>query len=801
MRILFILFFAIPTVRECIAQQVTVKDKTTKEVLEYVVISCTDIENTVHTNEDGMADISHFQGRDSIEFRVLGYKTEITSFNDLESAGFVLLMSRKGLSLDEVVISSTRWSQSSREIPGKVNSVSLRSAELSLPQTAADLLGTTGKVFIQKSQQGGGSPMIRGFSTNRLIYIVDGIRMNTAIFRGGNLQNVISLDPFAIQKTEVLFGPASVLYGSDAIGGVMSFQTLNPSLAKDREILSHGNATGRYSSANQEFSAHFDINLANKKWGALTSFSHYNYGDLRMGNHGPEEYLRYFYVERQDSLDVVKTNSDPLLQSPCAYSQINLMQKILYVPDNKWELLYGFHLSETSDFARYDRHLQLRNGSPRYGEWYYGPQKWMMNNVSIAYKEGNTLFDESSFRLALQSFGESRVDRGFQSAEQHIREEKVLAWSCNADFRKKTGNTHQLYYGFEIVYNDVRSGGTDENVFTGLRIAGPSRYPQSTWQSNAMYLNFQYRLSDKINLQAGTRYNHVNLDAKFDTTFYSFPFTGVTLSHGAITGSLGIVIRPDDQWVMSINTATAFRSPNVDDMGKVFDSSPGFVTVPNPGLKPEYAYNADFEIAKIFGEILKADIGTYYTYLNDALVRRNHTLNGSDSILFDGTMSRVQAIQNAASAWVYGIQAGIEIRLGSGFGFVSDINYQHGEEELDDGSFSPSRHTPPFFGVSKLMYGNRKFEMQLYAVYSGSKPYDDLAQEEKDKPELYAKDADGNPYSPSWYTLNYKVRYDVSDTFTLSAGLENITSQRYRSYSSGIAAAGRNFVMSVKVHF
>jgi hemoglobin/transferrin/lactoferrin receptor protein len=93
------------------------------------------------------------------------------------------------------------------------------------PQTSADLLANSGHVFVQKSQLGGGSPMIRGFSTNRVLITVDGIRLNNAIFRGGNVHNVISINPFNIEKTEIILGSGSVIYGSDAIGGVMNFYT------------------------------------------------------------------------------------------------------------------------------------------------------------------------------------------------------------------------------------------------------------------------------------------------------------------------------------------------------------------------------------------------------------------------------------------------------------------------------------------------------------------------------------------------------------------------------------------------
>ena len=202
----------------------------------------------------------------------------------------------------------------------------------------------------------------------------------------------------------------------------------------------------------------------------------------------------------------------------------------------------------------------------------------------------------------------------------------------------------------------------------------------------------------------------------------------------------------------------------------------------------------------MFDDILKIDVNGYYTILNNALVRRDFKLNGNDSMMYDGTMSKVQAIQNAAVANVYGIQAGLDVQFGYGFGFSSDFNYQKGEEELDDSTKSPSRHAPPWFGVSRLMYSANKLNMQFYTVYSGEKKFDELPEEEKGKTEIYAIDKDGKPCSPGWYTLNFKAMYQFSDHLSVSAGLENITDQRYRPYSSGIVAPGRNFILSFKAN-
>ena len=447
-------------------QTLTVKDRETEEPLEWATVVSQNPKAFVTTNAKGQADLSAFVGAQNMEIRTLGYKTVRYSFAELKARNFELLLEATNLNLDEVVVSATRWKQNTRNIPSKITSIRSREIALQNPQTAADLLSVSDQVYIQKSQQGGGSPMIRGFATNRLLYTVDGIRMNTAIFRGGNIQNVISLDPFSVESTEVLFGPGSVIYGSDAIGGVMSFQTLLPELSLSDEPLITGSAVSRYSSANNERTAHFDVNLGFKKWALVTSISSNNFDDLRQGTNGPEDYLKGYYVQRIDSVDRIIEQEDELMQRPSAYSQINFMQKVRFKPNEKWDFQYGFHLSETSPFGRYDRHNRMRNGNPRYAEWSYGPQQWMMNNLNITHEASSTLFDRMSVRLAVQNFEESRIDRDFNSTIRTTRTEEVDAYSANIDFNKSVGKRHTLFYGFEFVLNEVNSSGKDENIDT-----------------------------------------------------------------------------------------------------------------------------------------------------------------------------------------------------------------------------------------------------------------------------------------------------------------------------------------------
>jgi hemoglobin/transferrin/lactoferrin receptor protein len=783
------------------AQKIIVKDANTLSPIEFVSVSADSAAISVFTDQRGSAQFSGFKNRNQIHFTKLGYNTFTSDYESIEKDAFVVLLHHSNFSLDEVVISATRWEQSQRDIVNKIQTISSNDVKFQNPQTTADLLSNSGEVFVQKSQGAGGSPMIRGFSTNRLLISVDGVRMNTAIFRSGNLQNVISIDPFAIERAEVFYGPGSVMFGSDAIGGVMSFYTLRPKFSGDKKLYVSGNASSRFSSANNEFTAHFDINVGGQKWASVTSYSLNRFGDLRMGKNGPDEYLRKFYVVREDSMDRVVSNADPLLQTPSEYSQMNLLQKVAFKPGENWLMTYTMQYSTTGDFARYDRLLRTKDGLPRSAEWYYGPQTWLSNALTVDNFHKNAIYDKLAITLAYQYFNESRHDRDFNKVVLRHREEKVDAYSLNLDFSKDLSINKKLLYGMELVTNLIESTGTDEDISSGESITGPARYPESNWASMAVFASYQQRFSEKILMQTGLRYNHFLLNADFDTTFYPFPYTTAKLNDGALTGSLGFVYQPADQWMINANLSTGFRSPNVDDLGKVFDSQPGTVIVPNPDLGAEYAYNTEIGISKVFGELVKIDFSTYYTLLEDAMVRRPFTLNGEDSIYYNGELSGVMALQNAAMATIYGIQAGLEIKLPSGFGFYSSLTWQKGEEELEDGSKSPLRSAAPMFGLTKLTFTASKLQLNLYADYNSEVSFANMPEEEKAKDYMYASDAEGNPYSPSWYTLNFKAQYQINDLISVTSGIENITDQRYRTYSSGIVSPGRNFIISANLRF
>ncbi|HET8753057.1 MAG TPA: TonB-dependent receptor, partial [Salinimicrobium sp.] len=291
------------------------------------------------------------------------------------------------------------------------------------------------------------------------------------------------------------------------------------------------------------------------------------------------------------------------------------------------------------------------------------------------------------------------------------------------------------------------------------------------------------------------------LEAQFDDRFYDFPFSEAILNTGALTGSAGLSWQQNEIINWKLNFSTAFRAPNIDDVGKIFDSSPGAVVVPNPNLQPEYAYNSELGVLLNFEDILIVDLAGYYTHLDNALVRRDFSLNGETTILYQGEPSRVQAIQNAAKAYVYGFEAGASLNFTQNLNFNANFSITEGEEEQDDGTEAPLRHAAPAFGNAHLVWQNGKLKFDLFGEYNSEFSYDELAPTEQEKPYLYAVDANGNPYSPEWYTLNFTTQYEFSEHFSATASLENITNQRYRTYSSGIASAGRNLILALRYQF
>ena len=706
--------------------------------------------------------------------------------------------------LDEVVISASKFSQKFREVPKKVTQINRSMIEFTNPMTSADLLERGGYVYIQKSQLGGGSPMIRGLSTNRLVLSVDGVRLNNAIFRSGNIHNVISISPMNIENTEVIMGSASVLYGSDAIGGVMNFYTKKAKLSNDSNPNIQININSRYSSASKEKMYHIDFNYGLEKMAFLSSFSKSEFGDLTTGIHGPLDYLRPNYVtQNSEGDDILVTNSKPRVQRNTGYSQTNFMQKVLYEPNENLSIDIGIHFSKTGNIPRYDRLIRTNeNEGLYYSEWYYGPQEWLLINNQVNFIPKETKFyDELKFGSSFQKFSESRNSRKFDDGYLKSREEELDIFSFNLDFFKKLSENSNITYGLEIIENNVGSYAKSINIDDLSETSISTRYPDnSSLNSLGLYINYKTKIIEDVFFQSGVRYSSTELksDLSQNNIYYDFMYENTTLENGAFVGGIGLswVRNIYNNWKFNINTA--FRSPNIDDLAKVFDSEPGSVVVPNPDLKPERSFGLEFGGYFRTKNNIELDFSSYVTYLYNSFIRDDFTLsNGVSEIIYDGELSQIQALQNSSKSFIYGIEFGINMFLNKNFRIKSQHNLIAGYElnELPIGM--PVRHIPPNYGNFHFLYNNGDFTIDTYLNYNSKISFSNLAESERAKPYMYALDENGNPYSPSWMTFNVRSKYSFSKMLNINFTVENITNKLYRPYSSGISAPGLNFIFSV----
>ena len=776
------------------SQNVLIVDDATGKPIADVFIYHENKKDVTYSSEKGLADISSFQSG-LIFFQHPSYYQQSIAFL---GSNLRISLKEKIMAYNEVVISANKWEQEEESVSQQIMTINKRKVQFQNPQTSADLLESTGQVFVQKSQLGGGSPKIRGFSANSVLLVVDGVRMNNAIFRSGNLQNIINIDPNALESSEVIFGPGSVLYGSDALGGVMDFHTITPKWSTDDVTDVTANGLARYSSAASEQTGHVDLSVSQKKFTFFHSSTFTSFDDLRAGSNrsgGYEnEFERTFIVERVNGEDQLIRNSDINVQKFSGYNLFNTISKLKYRLGPNADINYGFYFSTTSDIPRYDNlteTIRLDTDSLDNAEWFYGPQKWQMHNLRLNFYKSNRLFDQARITLAYQNFEESRNDRGFGDDRLRTRTETVDMYSLSTDLDKEFANSN-LYYGLDFYYNDINSSAFRRNLETGAISHTSSRYPDggSTYTSFAAYGSYVNKLTKQVTFNSGVRFNTIHLSGSTtDSSAIANDASEINLTNSAFNGSLGLAINLNDENKISYNISTGFRAPNVDDVGKVFDVGRSLV-VPNQNLKPEYSLS--YELAyqrKTDLSFLK--VVAFHSRLFDAIIDGPFSLNGSNTVTFNGELLEVFAKVNTGDAEIYGGSIVYTAEVSDKWAISKTISVTEGRDITNN---QPLRHTTPIFGRATLIFKQNKLRSEFYIAYNTDRDIDDIPDSEiVRKPYLYTDSG-----TPGWYTLNLKSSYQINESIILNAGLENILDQHYRPYTSGISAPGRNFIIALR---
>ncbi|HLF46795.1 MAG TPA: TonB-dependent receptor [Chitinophagaceae bacterium] len=710
--------------------------------------------------------------------------------------------------LEEVVISANKFAERKKNINQKIEVITAKTIAAINAQNIGDLLSSTGNVFIQKSQQGGSSPVLRGFEASRVLLVIDGIRMNNAIYRAGHLQNVITVDQNMLERVEVLYGPASTLYGSDALGGVIHLRTKVPQLAWEKKILLKTVAFSRFSSVNNEKTIHANFNMGGKKISWLQSFTYSYFGDMKMGSNYPAKYpgfgRRDSLISTENGIDNMIANKDSRIQKFSSYKQWDITQKILFKPSDKFSHLLNIQMSNSTNVPRYDRLQDKRNFGDsigttlRFAEWYYGPQTRYLGSYELNFSTAG-FFNLLRLNLNYQNIEESRQQREYRRYDQFdSRKEKISIAGFILDARKKWDN-HELTAGADGQLNFLTSTASRTNRITGMVSPLDSRYPNG--KNNMNYFGFFAQHLMKLNngkliLNDGIRLQVVTLHSAIaDNSFFLLPITEFEQNTFAVTGNLGLVFLPSEDFRITAGFSSGFRNPNIDDLARVFESSTELkrVVIPNADIKPEYTYNFDLGISKTIAEKIKFEITGFYTLFRNAIGLAPFQLNGQDSILYNGIRSAVFANRNVKNATTTGFNTNLKIDFNSRVSFFGTLTYTYGRFKNNNGSKTPQDHLPPLYGKASFSFNQNKFSSEGFIMFNGWKRIKNYNLDGEDNLQYATPDG-----MPSWLTLNWRNSFNLNKNIQLQFAIENIFDRNYRYFASGFSAPGRNFIMAIR---
>ncbi len=833
---------------------ITVIDQKTGEPLIGATVWNTTSNNGTTTNIEGQAFLENIGHRDIIEISYIGYQSQQIPFYELRKKmkGLVRL-SEAAIQLETAIIVG-RKDQPEEEIPFIVQRISKENIAFSNAQTAADVLRENADVYIQKTQLGGGSPILRGFEANRVLLVMDGVRMNNAIYRNGHLQNSITIDNSILDQIEVIYGPGSLMYGSDALGGVVHYRSRDPKLiynddGKGFQIKT--NAYTRFSSANKEKTFHVDLDYGTRHWGSLSSITFASYDDLTAGSVRPKGYpgfgKRKYYTFRNENVDEVRSD-DPDIQTVSGFDQIDFLQKIKYQPNERLFFILNMQYSTSSNVPRYDNLTDTLEAANRlkWAEWYYGPQQRLLTSFKMRTLQSSPFFDKAILIASFQKIDEDLLKRKFRQSHRTFQLNNVYVYSFTGDFDKyfDKKRRHNFSYGFEVSYNQVDAIAGNTNIKTGKIVNNElTRYPSggSSLRNLAAYANYHWTSRDStLRLNLGTRFSDIKTQINYlrsDTSLIQWPelyFKGISNQNNALTWGAGLTWNSKDYWQVRAVVSTAFRSPNLDDLAKIRPKN-GFITIPNLTLQPERSLNYEITLAKQFGKVVgnrgvsfKLSGTGFYTELKDAIVRELGVLpNGDSTMVVEGKLHTVQQNKNTGFATIRGFSANILLNIKNRFIIKSGINFTKGrrtyyeeEENIVIDTLVPLDHIPPVYGQTSIIFQKNKFKIEGMVRYNGAKPIDEYAvnyidyhqdcgleiNREGMADNVEAGLIDKNPPEcksiykglPSWVTYNVYSSYQLNEHFSINLAVENIMDIHYRYFASTISAPGRNFILSLR---
>jgi outer membrane receptor protein involved in Fe transport len=651
---------------------------------------------------------------------------------------------------------------SDREI-SVVDRVLLRSLA---PRTVPEALWESPGVFVQQTSHGGGSPILRGLVGPQVLILVDGIRLNNSVYRTGPGQYLNLIDPLAIDRIEVLRGPGSVLYGSDAMGGVIQvFPTEPRSFASG---LGHdGRLVGRYASANEAGTLHARLELGSGGLGGLGSFTFNTMQDLEGG--------RGVGVQRYSG-----------------YEQFSASGQLAYRfgrgAMDGWSVKLGYLMGRIYGAGRTDQLLTKRSL-----QLYDNEDDLLWARLSMRLPRLKT---DGKLSLSYQHFHE--LKDGQTLAEDLVTEiqttrdqTKVHTGGVDLQLRTRLWDRWlQLLWGGMWYLDSVSASRWHRLAGEAFTRMAQQPYPDgSTYQNWGAFALLEAslvppRYKSQVRLGAGYRLHGMKSEAPSQPDLPAVDFSRI----GHVTfASVRYLYR--ETATLGVTFSQGFRAPNLFEAVMMGDSGQ-FFHVPNPSLGPERSDTLELLMRGRFG---RAELGfsAYVSWIHDLMKREFTTWQGEETV--GGKPVTINV--NVGEGFILGMEASLRLQLWRGLSLGGHVTHTWGEERVEGGMNVPLRLVPPLFGVAVLRYQAPRIGRILgfaEASVRGAGRQSRLSPEDQNDSRI----PQGG--TPAWWTLNLRLGAQIGPHLRVLLAAENLLDRKYKYHGSGVYAPGTNVILQLE---
>ena len=642
------------------------------------------------------------------------------------------------LDLNEVIFTGKKLKSNVFNTAESISILHSKALSLNSQRNTPELLNEAPGVFLQKTNHGGGSAFLRGLTGNQVLYLIDGIRINNAITRYGPNQYLNTIDRFSLERIEIVRGSGSVLFGSDAIGGVINMLSINPDVNQQKAL--SGKISTRIGSNHLEESLNGRISYKNKESWLTSGITTRSFGDLIGGKNTklqhPSGYDEFCYD--------VKTNIQ--------INKRHTIQGLLQYVHQKGVPVYHKYILE--NFALNKMDPQKR--SLAYVGYTYTPEKGFIQNIK--------------FTPNIQQVAESRWSKKNNSNLTTIENDTVEIFGVLTELNtlKNIGDWKWSgSHGFDLYHDKVNSNRI-QMYDNNTPIFKRGLYPDDATQISYAFFTNQHIEKNKFQVTLGNRIQFLSLQIPIDNGQI------INIQPKAWVGNFYVAqsILPKLKLIYGLNTG--FRAPNIDDLGSL-----GIVDfryeIPNYELRPEKS--AQIQIGyKWNGPKFNWETYTYYNRLKDIVVRNK---KGNETI--DGYPVYIK--ENAENGYIMGLETNFQYILGRSLQLTGSLTYTYGQNTSKK---EPIRRIPPLFGYVNIQYQKEKYWAKLFFQLAGKQQ------------RLAAGDISDNRIgrlgTPGWSVINISNGFNFKK-MDINLTLQNVLDKDYKFHGSGINGVGRSLIL------